>query len=82
MSEKITNIAVFGGAFDPIHNSHLSVIKNINSLPFIDEIWLLPSGMRSDRSSKPFLLLDEERIELLVKLMEKYRGEKVVKVVD
>jgi nicotinate-nucleotide adenylyltransferase len=74
MSGKIKNIAIFGGAFDPIHNSHLSVINNINSIPFIDELWLLPSGARSDRNNKPFLLLDDERIELLTKLIEKYRG--------
>lgn len=41
MSKKI---AVFGGAFDPFHLGHLSVVKNILGSNLADEVWILPVG--------------------------------------
>ena len=36
------NIALFGGSFNPIHNSHINIINSVSSLPFIDEVWIIP----------------------------------------
>src|SRR5438270_399427 len=39
------NIALFGGSFDPPHNSHRKVAEEVlKDLPEIDEVWLLPDN--------------------------------------
>ncbi len=52
----VKTIALYGGAFDPPHKGHLAIIKNLNSLDFINEIWLLPCGDRNDKK----LLLNKD----------------------
>lgn len=39
------HIALFGGSFDPPHNSHVMVAQEVlKDLPEIDEVWLLPDN--------------------------------------
>ena len=45
------NIAVFGGAFDPPHLGHATVISNILDSNLADEVWIVPVG--DDRIDKP-----------------------------
>lgn len=81
MQKQITKaIALYGGAFDPPHKGHLAILTNLVSLKFINEVWLLPSG---DRSDKKLVLSKDERFDLLRKLSHKYiiENEKV-KVID
>lgn len=54
----VKKVALYGGAFDPPHKGHISIIENLASMAFINEIWLLPSG---DRSDKKLLLNKDER---------------------
>lgn len=78
MNREITKrIALYGGAFDPPHRGHLSIIANLRSLPFVDEIWVLPSG---DRSDKRLLLSMTERFDLLRKLLDFASGMTQVKL--
>jgi nicotinate-nucleotide adenylyltransferase len=37
------NIGLFGGAFDPIHNGHVSVAVSCLKSGFIDKLWLIPT---------------------------------------
>lgn len=38
-----TQIAIFGGAFDPIHNGHIQTAQYVlNNSGVIDEVWLMP----------------------------------------
>ena len=38
-------VALFGGSFDPPHNSHLTVAKEVlKDLPEVDQVWLLPDN--------------------------------------
>jgi len=46
---KNRRIAVYGGAFDPITNSHLTCVANIIHSGCADEVWLVPSGPRPDK---------------------------------
>lgn len=36
------NITLFGGAFDPPHNGHLQIARELLSLHLADEVWFLP----------------------------------------
>jgi len=45
------NIALFGGRFDPPHNSHLAIARYVLSADIgIDEVWLLPARTHPWRS--------------------------------
>ena len=37
------NVAIFGGAFDPIHKGHIDIVNYLNSDKEIDEILIMPS---------------------------------------
>lgn len=64
------HIVVFGGAFDPPHVGHQSVVEYLLSSEIADEIWMLPA------KHHPFakkLTSDEHRLAML----EFYRQESV-----
>ncbi len=48
--EKKKKIALFGGAFNPPHRGHSAVVKALDSLDGIDEVWLMPSANRWDKA--------------------------------
>lgn len=43
-------IALFGGSFNPPHDGHSAVVKALEGVDGIDEIWLMPSANRWDKS--------------------------------
>lgn len=48
----ISGLGVFGGTFDPVHNGHLAVAREVRRQLELDEVWFLPAGqpwMKSDR---------------------------------
>lgn len=51
-------VAIYGGAFDPVTNSHMTVAAEIIHSGKADEVWLVPSGPRPD---KPKLTKAAER---------------------
>jgi len=51
-------VAIYGGAFDPITNSHMTVAAEIIHSGHADEVWIVPSGPRPD---KPHLTKAVER---------------------
>lgn len=54
-------IALYGGAFDPIHNGHLATIALILNSGAADEVLVIPSG---DRPDKPNTIAAQHRMEL------------------
>ncbi len=62
-------IAIFGGTFDPPTVAHEAIIDACLEQNDIDEIWLMPSGVRTD---KPGMRSDEIRIEMLDLIRQKY----------
>jgi len=42
-------IAIYGGAYDPITNSHLTAASEIVHSGKADEVWLVPCGFRPDK---------------------------------
>jgi nicotinate-nucleotide adenylyltransferase len=53
-------VALYGGAFDPIHNGHLDVINSIFSLNYFNEIVLMPSCSKKN----PLKKLTEDKVRL------------------
>ncbi|MDO8622758.1 MAG: nicotinate (nicotinamide) nucleotide adenylyltransferase [archaeon] len=42
MKQKTKKIGIFGGSFNPIHNYHIKIIKNLLNYNIVDEVWILP----------------------------------------
>jgi len=55
-------IALFGGSFNPIHNRHLEIIKQIQKSKIVDEIWILPCGKHSFGKE---LASKKDRVEMI-----------------
>lgn len=50
LSGKKTRLAIYGGAFDPLHNGHLVTIAHLLVSPEFDQVVIVPSGDRPDKS--------------------------------
>jgi nicotinate-nucleotide adenylyltransferase len=48
---KQTRLAIYGGAFDPIHNGHLATIAQLLASGQVDTVVVVPSGDRPDKRS-------------------------------
>lgn len=60
----MSNIVIFGGSFDPIHNGHISIVKQIYSvLEDISHCYLIPSGEHPE--NKKFFFSAEERVLMI-----------------
>ena len=66
---NLKNVALYGGAFDPPHKSHTAIVSEVLNLPFVNEIWLMPCG---DRTDKKLVLHMQDRFDLLRKLMKPF----------
>ena len=71
------NIAVFGGAFDPIHNGHCQVIQSIHQLGQFDEIWVIPACQSPGKEGAKFSFDDRFEMASLV-----FKDLPFVKVLD
>ena len=67
MSEFKKNVAVLGGAFDPVHLDHIRVAKTCLERNFCDEVWFMPSP---DRWDKKLNASPEDRFAMLELAME------------
>ena len=67
MSDYKKNVAVLGGAFDPVHMDHIRVAKTCLEKKFCDEVWFMPSP---DRWDKKLNASPEDRFAMLELAME------------
>ena len=49
MDAKMNRLAIYGGAFDPIHNGHLVTIAQLLASGQVDSVVIVPSGDRPDK---------------------------------
>ena len=56
------NVAIFGGRFDPIHNGHLTVAKEILKSGKADEVWM---SIENQHQWRPIVASAECRIEMM-----------------
>lgn len=59
----MSNIAVFGGTFNPIHNEHIKLIKHLSSLEFIDKVLVIPTHIPPHKTVG-YLAGDEDRLAM------------------
>lgn len=45
-----STVAIFGGAFDPVHRDHITLANLCLSLKLCDEVWFVPSPNRWDKT--------------------------------
>ncbi len=73
-------LALYGGAFDPIHNGHLATIALILNSGAADEVLVIPSG---DRPDKPNTIAAQHRMELSrLAITEAFGSDSAVMVSD
>lgn len=56
-------VAVFGGTFNPFHIGHYEMLKALNELDYIDEIFIMPDKIPPHKVCD-FLADDNDRIEM------------------
>lgn len=56
------NVAVMGGAFDPVHKDHITVARMCLAKGLCDEVWFMPSP---DRWDKTLCASPEDRFAML-----------------
>lgn len=57
------NIALFGGAFDPIHNGHLALARGLAAALSVDRVLLMPAGL-SPHKPKLTATTGENRLQM------------------
>jgi nicotinate-nucleotide adenylyltransferase len=51
VNAKTNRLAIYGGAFDPIHNGHLVTIAHLVASGQVDSVVVVPSGDRPDKKT-------------------------------
>lgn len=77
---KIKRVVVFGGSFSPPTLAHVEIIRRCLALPDVDEVWLVPSGNRTD---KQISVSPGDQLAMLKLVMQdEYNNDKRLKLVD
>ncbi len=58
-------IGIFGGTFDPIHNGHIELIKNVKQNLDLDLVYFVPSYKTPDKLFKVELISPKHRYEMV-----------------
>lgn len=69
-------IGIFGGSFNPIHNGHVQLAKNIIASGMIDELWFMVSP-HNPLKKESGLLPDTTRLTLAIKALDGIKGVRV-----
>lgn len=80
MQGQSVRLAIYGGAFDPIHNGHLATIAQLLASGQVDSVVVVPSG---DRPDKKITVSAADRLKMTqLAIAEAFPGELRVSVSD
>ena len=68
-------IAIFSGSFNPIHNGHLAISREVLKLRVADELWFLVSPQNPIKNYDD-LFPEKERLKMVEMAIENERGMK------
>lgn len=69
----MSGIAVFGGTFNPIHNGHIQILREVSKLNFVEKILVMPDNIPPHKQTN-FLADNKHRIamcEIAIKGIDK-----------
>ena len=66
-------IGIFGGSFNPIHNGHISLARQLREKAGLDEVWLMVSP-QNPLKRQDDLLSDEARFEMARRALKNEEG--------
>lgn len=64
---------IFGGSFNPIHNGHISLARQLKEKAGLDEVWLMVSPLNPLKHADD-LLSDEARLEMARRALKNEEG--------
>ena len=64
---------IFGGSFNPIHNGHISLARQLKEKAGLDEVWLMVSP-QNPMKRQADLLSDEARLQMARRALEHETG--------
>lgn len=67
-------IGLFGGSFNPIHNSHVKVMKDLLNFGAVDEVWVIPCGSHAFNKA---LVSAERRVKMIELAIREMEGVKI-----
>ena len=65
----MSRIGIYGGSFNPIHNGHITVARQILTWASLDEIWFMDTP-QNPLKRQADLLNDDLRFDLVRKALE------------
>ena len=71
---KIKRTGIYGGSFNPIHNGHIALARQMLNAGLMDEVWFVVSPLNPLKEAQPDLLADELRLEMTRMALEKEKG--------
>lgn len=62
--KALSNVTIFGGSFNPLHNGHMKIIRALSADPLTDRVMVAPNRVSPFKAEAGFLP-DEIRLEML-----------------
>ena len=69
----MSRIGIFGGSFNPIHNGHISLARQLKEKAGLDEVWLMVSPQNPLKQNEE-LLDDKARLEMARRALKDEEG--------